>query len=73
MKTFNDIHEGDRVYSISFDKLISHLIVREDEFNVVIKLSNEGLRLVVPKSKDTYYCGVYSCIEAIIKHLDDEV
>lgn len=73
MKTFNNIHEGDRVYSISFNKLISHPIVREDEFYIVIKLSNEGIKLVIPRSKDIYYCGVYSCIEAIIKHLDDEV
>lgn len=73
MKTFNDIKEGDRVYTISFDKLISHPIVREDEFDVVTELLTEGIKFVIPRSEDTYYYGVYSCIEAIMKHLSDGI
>ena len=73
MKTFNDIKDGDRVYTIFCDKLISHPIIREDEFNIVTELLTEGIKLIIPKSEDTHYCGVYSCIEAIIKHLEDEV
>lgn len=73
MKTFNDIHEGDRVYTISCDKLISHPIVREDELDIVTELLTEGIKFVIPRSEGIYYFGVYSCIEAIMKHLSDGI
>ncbi len=77
MKTFNDIKEGDRVYTISGnDKQIYPFFVTriDDNGDIFVKISNcDDIYFVAPKSNDTRYCGVYSCIEAIMNYLEDEI
>lgn len=77
MKTFNDIKEGDCVYTISSNdkQIYSFFVTRiDDNGDIFIEISNvDHIHFVVPKSNNTLYCGVYSCIEAIIKHLDDGI
>lgn len=72
MKTFNDIQQGDHVYS-GDDFLLSYPVVKINEFNIIIRISEDDLRFVIPKSNNTYYCGMYSCIEAVLKKLENEV
>lgn len=72
MKTFNDIQQGDHVYS-GDDFLHSYPVVQINEFNIIIRISEDDLRFVIPKSNNTCYCGVYSCIEAVLKKLENEV
>lgn len=77
MKTFNDIKEGDIVYTITdgnIKQIYSYFVTRIDDNDIFVKISNvDDIHFVVPKSNNTLYCGVYSCIEAIIKHLDDGI
>lgn len=77
MKTFNDIKEGDIVYTITdsnVKQIYSYFVTQIDDNNIFVKISNvDDIHFVVPKSNNTRYCGVYSCIEAIIKDLSDGI
>ena len=77
MKTFNDIKEGDLVYTITvgnIKQIYSYFFSRIEGNDIFVNISNvDDIHFVVPKSNDTRYCGVYSCIEAIIKDLSDGI
>ena len=65
MKTFNDVHEGDIVYTITdgnIKQIYSYFFSRIEDNDIFVNISNvDDIHFVVP------------CIEAIIKDLSDGI
>lgn len=74
MKTFKDLKLGDRVYYFSNNLIKTHTIINVDEISIGIYLDKKlGIEFSVPRINNTYYCGIYSCPEAILKELENEI
>lgn len=74
MKTFKDLKLGDHVYYFSNNLIKTHTIINVDEISIDIYLDKKlGIEFSVPRINNTYYCGIYSCPEAILKELENEI
>ena len=74
MKTFNDVKITDYVYTIAGGTIFPHEIIRSSYAEITVLLNKTyNLRMVIPRFHDTEYGGVYSCIEALMKAIEDEI
>ena len=74
MKTFKDLKLSDCVYYFSNNLLKIHRIINIDEISIDICLDEKlDINFSIPRINNTYYCGIYSCPEAILKELENEI
>ena len=74
MKAFKDLKVGDHVYYFSNNLLKTRNITDIDETSITIYLDKKlSIEFLIPRINNTYYCGIYSCPEAILKELENEI
>ena len=74
MKAFKDLKLSDIVYYFSNNLLKTHRIINIDETSIDICLNERlGIDFSIPRINNTYYCGIYSCPEAILKELENKI
>lgn len=74
MKAFKDLKVGDHVYYFSNNLLKICNITNINEIGIVIYLDKKlSIELLIPRINNTYYRGIYSCPEAILERLENEI
>lgn len=74
MKTFKDLKLGDRVYYLGTNSIVACNITNIDEISIEVCLDEKlYVYFSIPRINNTYYCGIYSCPEVILKELEDKI